>query len=151
MAQMSTNLQEMVDLRNATTNAQASAKACRGGGGGEAPAASPLSGRVRGVREGDVRQLADRARRLRGADEEGAEAADDRGEGGRSAKAKATRKARGTKGPVAIQEVTGNVIGVQVTPITAPVAPATPDTPATPPTAPANASSPAPAAALPVK
>ncbi|MGH7297701.1 MAG: hypothetical protein ACRELB_22375 [Polyangiaceae bacterium] len=39
------------------------------------------------------------------------------------AKRKATREARGTRGPVAKKEIVGNVVGVTVTPILAPTAP----------------------------
>jgi hypothetical protein len=46
------------------------------------------------------------------------------------AKRDATRKARGTVGPVKKQAIIGDVVGVEVTPITAPKAPASP-TPAT--------------------
>jgi len=59
-----------------------------------------------------------------------------------AAKAKATRSARGTKGPKAKAEITGNVTGVEITPITAPVAaePTAPQPAAAAPIAPAGAS-----------
>ena len=55
------------------------------------------------------------------------------------AKGKATREARGTRGPKAKQAITGNVVGVQVTPITAPAA--APAAPAAPAPQPAQAAS----------
>jgi hypothetical protein len=57
------------------------------------------------------------------------------------AKREATRQARGTRGPIAKKAVKGNVVGVEVTPLTQP-APAA----QTPPAAPAPAPSPAPTA-----
>ncbi|MGD0525123.1 MAG: hypothetical protein ABSE49_08270 [Polyangiaceae bacterium] len=149
VAQVSANLQEIVDLRNATTSAQASAKAAVAA---EAAKLPPLLlflaayvAYVKATFGNSPTVLADfgvptkKARKPLTTEQKAAA----------SAKAKATRAARGTKGPVAIQEVTGNVIGVTVTPITTPEAPAT--APATPPAAPANASTPAPAPALSVK
>ena len=58
------------------------------------------------------------------------------------AKRKATRTARGTKGPKAKAEITGNVTGVEITPITAPapVEPTAPQPAAAAPIAPAGAS-----------
>jgi hypothetical protein len=52
-----------------------------------------------------------------------------------AAKREATRKARGTTGPVAKKAIVGNVIGVTVTPITAPVAPSAQPAPAAAPAA----------------
>jgi hypothetical protein len=59
-----------------------------------------------------------------------------------AAKAKATRTARGTKGKTQKAEITGNVTGVAITPVTAPVAPA----PAVPPAVQPAAATPAVAA-----
>ena len=141
VTQVTTNLQEIVDLRTATTNAQASAKACVAAETAKLPplllflAAYVAYVKATFGNAPDVLAdfgLAPRKARKPLTTEQKAAAA---------AKAKATRAARGTKGPVAIQDITGNVIGVTVTPITAPVAPATP--PAPPPAAPANASTPA--------
>jgi hypothetical protein len=142
VAQISANLQEIVDLRNTTTSAQATAKAAVAAEEAKLPPLLLfLAAYVAYVKAtfgnsptvlGDFGVPTRKARKPPTTEEKAAA----------SAKAKATRKARGTKGPVAIQAITGNVIGVQVTPITAPEAPAT--APATPPTAPA-------ATALPVK
>jgi hypothetical protein len=137
VTQVNANLQEIVDLRTTTTNAQASAKASVAA---ETTKLPPLllflAAYVAYVKAmfgnsptvlGDFGLPTKKARKpLTPAQKAAA-----------SAKAKATRAARGTKGKVAIQEITGNVIGVDVTPILAPVAPAPQ------PAAPANASIPA--------
>ena len=141
VTQVNANLQEIVDLRTATTSAQASAKA---GVAAETTKLPPLLlflaayvAYVKATFGNSPTVLADfglptkKARKPLTTEEKAAAAA----------KAKATREARGTKGKVAIREITGNVIGVNVTPITAPVAPAT--GPAPQPAAPANASTPA--------
>jgi hypothetical protein len=141
VTQVTTNLQEIVDLRTATTNAQASAKASVAAETAKLPALllflAAYVAYVKATFGQSPTVLADfglppkKARKpLTPAQKAAA-----------SAKAKATRAARGTKGPVAILAVTGNVIGVTVTPITAPVAAA--PAPAPQPTAPANASTPA--------
>jgi hypothetical protein len=135
VAQVTTNLQEITDLRTATTDAQASAKAKVAT---ETVKLPPLLlflaayvAYVKATFGNTPDVLADfglptkKARKpLTPAQKAAA-----------SAKAKATREARGTKGPVAILAVTGNVIGVTVTPITAPVAPSAQPAPAAAPAA----------------
>jgi hypothetical protein len=139
VTQVTTNLQEIVDLRTATTNAQASAKACVAAETAKLPPLllflAAYVAYVKATFGNSPTVLADfglppkkAPKPLTPAEKAAA-----------TAKAKATRAARGTKGPKAILAVTGNVIGVTVTPITAPVAAA----PAPQPTAPANASTPA--------
>jgi hypothetical protein len=141
VAQVTTNLQEITALRTATTDAQASAKVQVAA---ETVKLPPLllfmAAYVAYVKAtfgnapdvlGDFGVPPRKPRKPLTTEQKAAA----------NEKAKATRAARGTKGPVAIQAITGNVIGVTVTPITAPVAPA--PAPAPQPTAPANASTPA--------
>jgi hypothetical protein len=144
VAQVTTNLQEIVDLRNATTDAQATAKAKVAAETAKLPTLllfmSAYTAYVKATFGNTPDVLADfglavkKPRTPLTAQQKAAA----------SAKAKATREARGTKGPVAKQAITGNVIGVTVTPITAPAAPAPEAAPQ--PAAPANASTPAPGA-----
>ena len=141
VTQVTTNLQEIVDLRTATTNAQASAKASVAAETAKLPPLllflAAYVAYVKATFGNSPTVLADfglATKKVRKPLTPAQKAAT-------SAKAKATRAARGTKGPVAKLAITGNVIGVTVTPITAPAAPA--PAPAPQPTAPANASTPA--------
>jgi hypothetical protein len=142
VTQVTTNLQQIVDLRNATTSAQASAKACVAAETAKLPPLllflAAYVAYVKATFGNSPTVLADfglATKKVRTPLTTQQKAA-------AAAKAKATREARGTKGKVAIQDITGNVVGVTVTPITAPVAPA----PSPQPAAPATASTPAPGA-----
>ena len=146
VTQVTTNLQDIVALRTATTDAQASAKAKVAV---ETTKLPPLllflAAYVAYVKAtfgnapdvlGDFGVAPKKPRKPLTPQQKAAA----------SLKAKATRAARGTKGPKAILAITGNVIGVTVTPITAPVAAApvaAAPAPAPQPAAPANASTPA--------
>jgi hypothetical protein len=144
VTQVTTNLQEIVDLRTATTSAQASAKASVAAETAKLPLLllflAAYVAYVKATFGSSPTVLADfglapkKARKPLTPEQKAAA----------SAKAKATRAARGTKGPVAKLAITGNVTGITVTPITAPVAPAPAAAPQ--PAAPANASTPAPGA-----
>jgi hypothetical protein len=145
VAEVNTNLQEIAALRTATTDAQASAKVKVAAEAVKLPPLllfmSAYTAYVKATFGNAPDVLGDFGvppRKPRKPLTPAQKAA-------ASAKARATREARGTKGPKAILAVTGNVIGVTVTPITAPVAPApaAAPAPAPQPTAPANASTPA--------
>jgi hypothetical protein len=132
VTEVTTNLGQIVTLRTATTDAQATAKAKVAAETTQLPplllfmAAFVAFVKATFGNQPDV--LADfglppkKARTPLTVEQKAAAAA----------KRKATREARGTKGPVAKQAIVGNVIGVTVTPITTPAAPAEPAAPSTP-------------------
>jgi hypothetical protein len=132
VTEVTTNLGQIVTLRTATTSAQATAKAKVATETTQLPplllfmAAFVAFVKATFGNQPDVLAdfgLAPRKALTPMTVEEKAAAA---------AKREATRKARGTMGPVKKQAIVGNVIGVTVTPITAPVAPAAPAAPAAP-------------------
>jgi hypothetical protein len=146
VTQVTTNLQEIAKLRNDTTDAQANAKAKVAAEKAQLPqlllfmAAYVAFVKATFGNAPDV--LADfgmppkKARKPLTPEQKAAA----------KAKRQATRKARNTMGPVAKLDVVGNVVGVEVTPITAPKAspspqPAAASTASTPSTGASGASS----------
>jgi hypothetical protein len=140
------NLQEIADLRSATTDAQTNAKAKVAAEKAKLPALriflSAYVAYLKATYGNTPDVLADfgivpRKARKPVSPETAAAA---------KAKREATRKARGTKGSVEKKAIVGNVTGVIVTPVTAPAAA---PSPATPPVATAPAAPGAPATVSP--
>ena len=126
MDQIGAKLSQIVTLREATTDAQTSAKAKVADERAQLPALIAFMlayvAYVKGTFGNTPDVLADfglvpkKAPRQPTPEQKAAA----------KAKREATRKARGTVGPVKKLSIVGNVIGVKVTPITAPEVPASP-------------------------